>query len=747
MFSHPILPSRRYILKNIIATLACASMTALGIAWPASPAGAQFSSGTLYRLSCKTGGDYLDNAGTVSLGSHITQWSDAPGNSNQQWRFISLPGGKWQLISATSGMALDNGGSATNGAAMTQYTSSTSNNNQAWAINSVGSGYYQLICAAGGKALDNGGSTSNGAVITQWDVNTGNSNQQWLITPVQIGAATPFTSYEAEGGTLAGGATTVAVTAPSTTKFSTPQLEASGHAYAHLAGNGQSVSWTNNTGKNITAINVRYSIPDSAGGGGIVSTLNLYVNGTFRQALNVNSKQTWVYESDSNYDGMSQTPSSGSAHVFWDETHTFITGAAIAPGSVIKLQKDSANSASYYNIDVVDLEAPPATLSQPSNSLSITSYGAVANNSSVDSTTAIQNCINAAQSQGKSVWIPQGTFYLNNGHGLTANGITMQGAGMWYSTIYYNPPLPATFTETIIAPFSCTFRNFAIDGNAVSAAAGGGNSTPFNIKGSNWLIDSIWTQHEGPAVWGDGTNGTVQNCRINNSWGDGINLNNGNGGAGNNTGNYLTARNNFVRGTGDDGVAINGDASALQMVGTTVINNTIVAPWWANCIGVYGGSNDFVANNLCTDAVKQYGMSVGVFTGNGSPAPLSNASIEGNTILRGGSFGYAIKFPALGVAIDGSPSTTNGVTVCGNTVTNSMFDSCEIHSGVNTGLYYNTFTAPGARGIFIDTPAGGSVSFIDNIVQGVSAGQSAYLNLSSGANLSVSGSGNVGFTP
>ena len=110
------------------------------------------------------------------------------------------------------------------------------------------------------------------------------------------GAATPFTSYEAESGSLGGGASDVSLTSAPTTQYSSAPLEASGHAYVHLAATGQSVQWTNNTGAPISFINVRYSMPDTSGGGGTTSTLDLYVNGTFRQALNVNSKQTWLYE-------------------------------------------------------------------------------------------------------------------------------------------------------------------------------------------------------------------------------------------------------------------------------------------------------------------------------------------------------------------------------------------------------------------------------------------------------------------
>ena len=131
----------------------------------------------------------------------------------------------------------------------------------------------------------------------------GNSNQEWQLILVTIGATTPFISYEAESGTLGGGATVVSLTSTSTTEFSSPQREASGHAFVNLGNTGQSVTWTNNTGKNITFVNVRYSIPDSSSGGGITSTSNLYVNGSFRQAINVNSIQTWVYESSGSYAG------------------------------------------------------------------------------------------------------------------------------------------------------------------------------------------------------------------------------------------------------------------------------------------------------------------------------------------------------------------------------------------------------------------------------------------------------------
>ena len=347
-----------------------------------------------------------------------------------------------------------------------------------------------------------------------------------------VGATAPFTSYEAEAGTPGGGASIVALTAAPNTQYSSPALEASGHAYVQLTGTGQYVQWTNNTGQPITFINVRESIPDAPGGGGTTATLNLYVNGVFRQTINLNSMQTWIYEGNNDYQGNDQNPADGNPHVFFDEAHTFITGAPIAPGSTFALRKDAANIADFYYIDVVDVENPPPPLAQPANSISITSCGAVAdpnptngaaNPGAADSTAAIQSCINQAQSQGRILWIPQGTFYLLGTAGLQANGITIEGAGMWHSTIYRNVPLPNSVgLGAVFSVTSCTVRNFHIDSNARSRGTNDGDGGAMDTTGTNWLADGMWNQHVESGFWASGTGGTIQNSRVTQEWADGI---------------------------------------------------------------------------------------------------------------------------------------------------------------------------------------------------------------------------------
>ena len=163
----------------------------------------------------------------------------------------------------------------------------------------------------------------------------------------------------------------------------------------------------------------------------------------------------------------------------------------------------------------------------------------------VDSTAAIQNCINQAEAQGKILWIPQGTFYLIGTTGLQAQGITIEGAGMWYSTIYRDVPLPNS--ASLAAAFSvtsCTVENFHIDSNAVSRAKVDGGGGAMDTTGTNWLANGMWNQHVESGFWASGTGGTVENSRLTSIWADGCNLNNVSLNA--SVGNNLTATNNFI---------------------------------------------------------------------------------------------------------------------------------------------------------------------------------------------------------
>ncbi|MFE7567897.1 hypothetical protein ACFU76_13150, partial [Streptomyces sp. NPDC057539] len=100
-----------------------------------------------------------------------------------------------------------------------------------------------------------------------------------------VGATTPFVTVEAESGSLGGGAVVRSIKPgdPAPTRASL-ETEASGYALVELSGTGDSVKIRNKTGKKANTLVVRASIPDAPEGGGITASLNLYVNGQFRQA-------------------------------------------------------------------------------------------------------------------------------------------------------------------------------------------------------------------------------------------------------------------------------------------------------------------------------------------------------------------------------------------------------------------------------------------------------------------------------
>ncbi|MFF4480875.1 hypothetical protein ACWDHW_28000 [Streptomyces melanosporofaciens] len=158
----------------------------------------------------------------------------------------------------------------------------------------------------------------------------------------EAGARTPFATVEAESATLGGGAKVHAIEPgdPAPTK-ATPETEASGYAYAKLDRTGQSVAVVNKTGKQANTLVVRASIPDAPRGGGIDASLNLYVDGTYRQAITISSKQAWNYRhAATNPDDPN---AGGAAYRFYNEFPVRVEGAPILDGSTITLKKDAAN--------------------------------------------------------------------------------------------------------------------------------------------------------------------------------------------------------------------------------------------------------------------------------------------------------------------------------------------------------------------------------------------------------------------
>jgi galactan endo-1,6-beta-galactosidase len=108
----------------------------------------------------------------------VIQWPYHAG-ANQQWQFVSLGSGWYEVVNANSGNALESPNTS-QGTQLDQrtYTGATS---QQWQVVTAPGGYYTLVNRATGFLADvTGASTSQGAAVIGWAAN-GGANQQWQL--------------------------------------------------------------------------------------------------------------------------------------------------------------------------------------------------------------------------------------------------------------------------------------------------------------------------------------------------------------------------------------------------------------------------------------------------------------------------------------------------------------------------------------------------------------------------------------
>ncbi len=430
--------------------------------------------------------------------------------------------------------------------------------------------------------------------------------------PPARGAAVPWTTYEAEDMTNFNGT----VLGPQY-QANLVGAECSGRRCVRLNAAGQYVQFVAQAPAN--AIVVRYSVPDTSDGVGADYTLSLYTNGTFVQKLPLTSRYSWLYGTYP----FNNNPASGSPRNFHDEVR--LLGLAINAGDTVRLQKDGADTAAYYLIDLVDLENVAAPLTAPANSLSVTNYGAVAGGVT-DCTTAFQNCITAAQAQGKTVWLPAGS-YLITGKLNLPSGATLQGAGMWHTTLIGSAALYNTSPSRRInlngAGSNIHLSDFAILGFLNYRNDSEGNDGLGGSYGTGSTISRIWVEHTKAAAWILNSQGlVVDNCRFRNTLADGININRG-------------MRNTIVtnctaRGTGDDGFAIwPSPGSQAYASGLNIITHcSAQAPFLANGGAIYGGQSNRIEDCLFEDIV--YGCGILIST----TFPVGTNAFSGTTVAQ-----------------------------------------------------------------------------------------------------------------
>jgi len=544
----------------------------------------------------------------------------------------------------------------------------------------------------------------------------------------QRGASVPWTTYEAENMTISGGTILGPGYAPNTV-----QAESSQRECVKLAATGQYVQFTAQAAAN--ALIVRYSVPDTAGGGGTNYTLSLYTNGVLAEELPVTSMYSWLYGAYP----FTNTPSAGSPRNFYDEARTI--GLVINPGEVIRLQVGPNDKAAFYDLDLVDLENVAAPLTQPANSLSITNapYDADPTGTN-DSTAALTSCISAAHSAGKSVWLPPGNFLISGTITLPSN-ITVQGAGMWYTTLVGNPAVynnPATTygSSNRRISFLGNGSNIHLSDFAVVGKLNYRNDSDYNDGivgpfGTGSTISRLWVEHTKVGAWIWNSQGLVINgCRFRDTIADGCNVNYGM--------QSTLVTNCTTRGTGDDCFAFwpANSTETYNPASNVVTHCTGELNFLANGGALYGGEANTIEDCLFQDITYGCGVLVSSTFAVGTNVFSGTTVAQRCDLIRDG--GYDLNFAAWRGAVQICLQLTSITNLNLNNLnlSNSASDGFEIISpgtGVSLGnaimanvdvLNYGLngdsgSGSSGNYGLYAESPSAGSLTVSNCTVNGV----------------------------
>jgi hypothetical protein len=552
--------------------------------------------------------------------------------------------------SANAGSAVANAGAAQGNAGAAQGNAGAAQGNAGAAQGNAGAP----------PANAGAGGTSNGSTI-------GSTDPSGVATlPNGRGAIMPFTEYEAEAGTLKGGA---ALLGPSRNTNSTNDIaaEASGRKAVRLNATNDGVEIKNLNPSN--SIVVRYSIPDS--GLDYSTTLSVYVDGTFKQKLKVTSRYSWAYGGPNDFAnlGVQKNPGAGSPHHFFDEAHAIIGNVPV--GSAVRVQKDADDGAAHYDIDLIDMEQVPDAPAKPAGFLSLADCGGIPNDDK-DDTAAFNKCLNSS----KNIFIPEGVFTLTTKE-LSVQAVTIRGSGMWRST------LKGFFARFDCFKSGCKFYDFMMDGDTTHRDDSA-PETAFTGNGmSGSVIEHVWVEHKKVGIWpGDNTNGlTIRNSRFRDLFADGVNLACG-------TSNALVEH-VHARNTGDDAFAAWSLNKCAANHDNTFKNVYAQLPWRANCFGIYGGSSS-ITNSVCSDTPEYPGVLLGTMFDSNA---FGDTKVTGVTLIRTGGPQYgeqgALKLNAeqqpiqhITVSdVDIQDSTFSGVHLAGKNIDAVSFSNVKISGG------------------------------------------------------------------
>ncbi|MDQ1582657.1 MAG: hypothetical protein QOF36_711, partial [Microbacteriaceae bacterium] len=322
---------------------------------------------------------------------------------------------------------------------------------------------------------------------------------------------------------------------------------------------------------------------------------------------------------------------------FYDEQRLLL-GKTYQAGDTVRLTVP-AKGAATTTVDLLDSElvAAPNVVKKAANVLE---FGADPSGKR-DSANAFDKAIAYAKEKGLTVYVPQGTYQVNR-H-IIVDNVTIEGAGNWYTIITghevaLSTPTPDGSVHTGVGFYgkdaslggstNVHLSGFAIEGDVRDRI----DTDQVNGIGgamSNSTIDGLYIQHTKVGMWFDGpmTNLRITNNVIVDQIADGLNFHTG-----------VTdsvVSNNFIRNSGDDGLAM--WSEKIADAGNTFDHNTVQTPVLANGIAIYGGKDNTVSNNLVADPIRE-GSAIQVGSRFGAEAFTGHLWITNNTTVRAGTY-------------------------------------------------------------------------------------------------------------
>ena len=466
----------------------------------------------------------------------------------------------------------------------------------------------------------------------------------------QYGAKLAYTTYEAEQGKLKNGIVENHSSSKETDRATA--REASGQAYVDLPTNA-SVSFIAQAEAN--AATIRYTVPDGESG-----KVEVKVNNTVIGTLDLSSKSNWQYLDNYTYHPnddikVHDTPAADRLARFqFDEVSQLFKDAHINKGDTVTITNLDSTP---VGIDLVDLEKAPDAIRQPENSVSITDFGAIANDGS-DDYQAFMAAIESAKASKKSVYIPEGQFDFSRPISLyVPDGIKITGAGQWHTKLHFLNTEAAKYDDNgyVSGGGGITFEpgskdidlgNLSMDSNlnsrhdekanykGISGTLGTGSSI-HDIKIEHFEV-GVWIgdySKNKPLNYTDGL--TISNATIRNNFADGVNFAQGTSNS--------TVINSNIRGNGDDGLATwsshHENTNAHVAENNRFLNNTVELGWRAAGIGIFGGKGHEVANNLIKDNANWGGVRLNTVFKNSHNFDFNDTgiSVHDNLLVNNGT--------------------------------------------------------------------------------------------------------------